>query len=62
MSLIGLVVILLIAGFVIYIIQTAPIPINPWIKNVIVGILIIGVLIWLLQVFGFDTGLHFRVR
>ncbi len=62
MSIISLIIALLILGFVVYIIQTAPIPINPWFKNIILGVIIIGVLIWLLQGFGFDTGLHFRVR
>jgi hypothetical protein len=62
MSIIGLVIALLVIGFIIYIIQTAPIPINPWFKNIIVGVLVIGALIWLLQGFGVDTGLHFRVR
>lgn len=62
MSLVGLVIVLLIAGFLIYIIQTAPIPMSPWIKSIIMGVLIIGILIWLLQGFGFDTGVHFKVR
>lgn len=62
MSIVSLVITLLIVGFVLYIIQTAPIPIHPWFKNIIMGLLFIGALIWLLQGFGIDTGMHFRVR
>ncbi len=60
MSITAIVVALLIAGFLIYMIQTAPIPISPWIKNLIMGVMVIGVVIWILQSAGLDTGLRLK--
>ncbi len=61
MSIIGIVLVLLVVGFLFWIIQTAPIPISPWFKTVIMGVIAIGLLIWLLQVFGFHTGLNLHL-
>jgi hypothetical protein len=60
MSIVTLLVVLLIAGFILYMLMTAPIPIHPWVRSLITGILIITLVIWLLQGFGLDTG--FRLR
>lgn len=38
MSIIGIILVLLVVGFVFWIIQSAPIPINPWFKTVIMGL------------------------
>lgn len=61
MSIGPIIVALLIVGFLIYMITSVPIPINPWIKNLIVGIIFIALVIWLLNTFGVSTGLHLRV-
>ncbi len=61
MSIIALVVILLIAGFIIYMVSTAPIPIHPWIKNLIIGVIFLGLVIWLLNSFGLNTGIHLKL-
>ncbi len=60
MSIVTLLIVLLIVGFVLYMLQTAPLPINPWVKSLITGILIIVLMIWLLQSFGIATGFHLR--
>lgn len=57
MSIIGIVLVLLAIGFVLWIIQTAPIPIHPWIKTVIMGVVIFAVLIWILNLLGVHTGI-----
>lgn len=57
MSLVTLVLVLLIVGFLVYMLFTAPIPIHPWFKNLIVGIVFIALVIWLLQLLGVHTGL-----
>jgi succinate dehydrogenase hydrophobic anchor subunit len=58
----GIIVVLLIVGFLIYMLTTVPIPINPWIKNLIVGIIFICLVIWLLNLAGIATGIHLRLR
>lgn len=61
MSIVSLLITLIIIGFVIYMIQTLPIPISPWFKNLIMGVIGIVALIWVLGLFGIDTG-HLRIR
>ena len=51
-----IIIALLIVGFLIYMVTTVPIPINPWVKNLIIGIIFIGLVIWLLNMFGISTG------
>lgn len=58
----SLIVALLIVGFIIYMLTTAPIPIHPWIKNLIVGIIFIALVIYLMNVFGIATGLSLRLH
>lgn len=60
-SIISLLVALLIVGFVIFVVQTAPIPVSPWVRNIINGVIVIGLLIWLLNAFGLNTGVHLRL-
>lgn len=60
MSIIGVVLILLFLGFVLWIIQTAPIPINAWIRMVIMGFIIFAALIWILNLLGINTGINIR--
>jgi hypothetical protein len=61
MSIITLVLVLLIVGFLIYMLQTLPLPIHPWIKNLILGVVIIVFVIWLLNAFGINTGIPLRL-
>jgi hypothetical protein len=61
MSIVGIVLVLLFVGFIFWIIQTAPIPIHPWIKMVIMGVIAFALLIWLLNVLGVHTGIAVRL-
>ncbi len=62
MSIVGIVLALIILGFVCWLIQTAPIPIHPWIKSVIMGVIFIAVLIWILNSLGIGTGVNIRLK
>lgn len=62
MSIAGLLVLLLVFGFIAYMLMTAPIPIQPWFKSAIVGILVIAMIIYLLNAFGVDTGIPLRLK
>lgn len=62
MTLINIVLVLIIVGFVCWLIQTAPIPIHPWVKSAIMGLIFIFVLFWLLSKLGVDTGINWRLR
>lgn len=57
MSIIGIVLVLLVIGFVLYALQTVPIPVHPWIKMVITGIIAFAALVWVLNEFGIHTGI-----
>ena len=61
MSLITLVLVLLAVGFLIYIVQTAPIPIHPWFKMIIAGVIFFAALIFVLNLLGVHTGVRFRL-
>lgn len=62
MNIVTIIVTLLIVGFVCWLIQTAPIPIHPWIKSAIMGIVFIVVLLWLLNSAGLNTGINLRLK
>ncbi len=62
MGIIPLIIILLVVGFVIYLIQTVPVPIHPWIRKAIIGVIFLFLVIYLLQSFGINTGLHLRLH
>jgi hypothetical protein len=51
MSLIGLVIVLIVIGVLLWLLETY-IPMNPTIKRIIDAVVIIVVVLWLLQVFG----------
>lgn len=55
MSIVALLVACLIVGFLLYIIRTVPV-IDPWIKNIMYGLVCIVFIIWLLQGFGLLAG------
>ena len=57
---IELVVILIIIGVILYLVNTV-IPMEPWVKTVINAVVALGVLLWLLQVFGLITSFP-RIR
>lgn len=61
MSIISLVLVLLVFGFIAYMLTTVPIPIHPWIKTLILGILVFALVIYLLGVFGVNTGFHMHL-
>lgn len=51
MSLIGIVIVLIVVGVLLWLVETY-IPMNPTIKRILEAIVIIVVVLWLLQVFG----------
>lgn len=61
MSVVTIVLVLLFVGFIIWLVQTVPVPVNPWIKNVIMGIIFFAVLIWLLNTMGIHTGIPIKL-
>ena len=56
MPVITIVIVLLVVGFLMYVIQTAPIPVHPWVKTVILGVIGFFLLIFVLNLFGVHTG------
>lgn len=55
-SLLSIILVLIVVGFALYMLQTAPIPVHPWIKTLISGIIGIALLLWVLSIFGIHTG------
>ena len=51
MSLVGLVLVLIVIGVLLWLVDTY-IPMNPTIKRIIEGLVIIVTVLWILQVFG----------
>lgn len=51
MSLIGLVIVLIVVGVLLWLVNTY-VPMDPKIKTIINAVVVIAVVIWLLQVFG----------
>lgn len=60
MSIISLLLAIVVIGFICWVIQSAPIPMNAWFKNVLVGVIAIAALFWIVGAFGFHTGVHLR--
>ena len=61
MSLIGLIVVLIVVGVLLYVVQTM-IPMDQRIKTLITVVVILFVLVWLLQAFGLLGGLNTNIR
>ncbi len=62
MNIVSLLVALIILGFVCWMLYSAPIPMHPWFKNLIAGIIFIAVLIWILNLLGLNTGINLRLK
>lgn len=62
MNIVSLLVALIIIGFVCWMLYSVPIPMSPWVRSLIGGILFIVVLIWVLNSFGFNTGINLRFK
>jgi hypothetical protein len=58
MSIIAAILVLLFAGFIMWVVRTAPLPIDGWIRTVIIGLIAFATIIYLLNGFGFNTGIH----
>lgn len=58
MTLLSLLITLAIAGFIVWIITQIPMPAT--FRNVLVGIAILAMVIYVLQQFGLDTGLPLK--
>lgn len=62
MSLISIVIVLIVVGFVLWLINTY-IPMAGSIKTILNVIVVIVVILWLLQTFGIISGIgHFRLK
>ncbi len=61
MSIVGIVLVLLVVGFVLWVVQTAPLPINSWIRTVIMGVIVLGAMVWLLNALGVHTGVNLHL-
>ncbi len=62
MPVVTIILVLLVVGFVMYLIQTAPIPIHPWVKTVILGIVGFFLLVFVLNMLGVHTGIPLRLN
>ncbi len=62
MPIVTVILILIVVGFVMYLIQTAPIPIHPWFKMLIMGVMGIFALIFVLNLLGIHTGVPLRLN
>ena len=64
MPIVTIILVLLFVGFLLWVVKTAPLPIDPWFKTLIAGVIVFAFLLWFLgTVLGIDTGLgHFRLR
>ncbi len=60
MGLVSIIVTLLIVGFIVFLINSAPF-INQWFKNAIYGVICLAVLIWLLRVLGLLSGVNLHL-
>lgn len=58
MSVITIILVLLFVGFILWMLTTAPIPIHPWIKTLIIGLVCFALLIWILSALGVHTGIN----
>ena len=61
MPIVTIILVLLFVGFIMWLIQTAPIPIHPWVKMVIMGFIAFAVLIFILNMIGVHTGIPLRI-
>ncbi len=57
----SLIIVLLIVGFLVYMLTTVPIPIHPWFRNLILGVIFIVLVIWLMNLAGISTGINLRL-
>ena len=61
MPIVTIVLVLCVLGFVAYLLQTAPLPISPWWKNLIVGVICFATILWLLNHLGvYTVPLHWK--
>jgi hypothetical protein len=59
MSIIVLVLVLAVVGFLLYILLNN-VAMHPAVKQLIVAVVAIGLVVWILQGFGLVSGFHFR--
>lgn len=60
MSLISLLVVLVVAGFVSWLVLQVPMP-QPF-KNIILGVICLFLVLWVLQQLGLLSGMHLRLN
>ena len=61
MSIVSLICVAFVVGFVIQMIMTVPLPVHPWVRSLISGILFLALLFWILGQLGINTGIHMRI-
>jgi len=59
-SIISLIVLLAVAGFVVWIVLQIPMP--QVFRNVILGVVCLALVLWVLQSFGLISGLNLRLK
>lgn len=60
MSIFTLILTLVIAGFVLYLVGL--IPMHPTVRNIIFGVAVLLIVLWVLQQFGLVSGIGLRLR
>lgn len=60
-TVVGVLIALLIVGFIMSVIYDAPVSVHPWVKKVILGVIGIAVLIWFLNTIGVNTGIPIKL-
>lgn len=60
MNIFSLILAIVIIGFAVSLITTLPIPMHPWFKTLIAGVILIGALVWLFNGLGHHTGAYLR--
>ena len=61
MPIVTVILVLLFVGFVLYMLTSAPIPIHPWIRTLIIGLVCFALILWILSIMGVSTGMHMRL-
>lgn len=61
MSLVSIIVWILFVGLILWIITSAPIPINPWLRSVLIALISFFFLLWFLQALGIHTGFNLHL-
>ncbi len=56
-DMITIILVLCLVGFLCWVVSTAPIPIHPWFKTIIIGVIVFCAIVWTLNRLGVHTGI-----